>query len=33
MAKLAMKFQMWPKEVITFDQIYSKNNVVDQFLL
>ena len=32
-AKMVMKFQMWPKEQITSNQIYSENNVVDHFLL
>ena len=33
MAKMAIKSQMWPKEQITSNQIYSENNVVDHFLL
>ena len=29
---MAAKFQMWPKEKITSDQIFGESDVVNQFL-
>ena len=31
-AEMAAKFQMWPKEEITSDQIFGKSDVINQFL-